>query len=141
MVKWGIDLSDNVDGDDGNNSSGDDIKEEVELTVPPLEVLFPAKFPDYHDSPMAVYVSFGEWYGWEEDVMGYNDATLESIPIELFSFSSKRLCASFIIFYQVDTYILPDMRTIGALVSKNNNTPIDDCPPVALQILTLLLFK
>ena len=60
MVKWGINLSDNVDGDDGNNSPGDDINEEVELTVPPLEVLFPAKISDYHDSSMAAYVSFDE---------------------------------------------------------------------------------
>ena len=58
MIKWGIDLYNNVNGHDGNDTPGDDIKEEVELTVPPLELLFSARFSDYHDSPMAAYVSF-----------------------------------------------------------------------------------
>ena len=80
MVKWGIDLSEDVDGDYGNDYTCDQIEEKVELTLSPLEVIFPAKFSNYHDSPMAVYVSFDEWYGWEEDAMGYNDATLEAIP-------------------------------------------------------------
>ena len=75
----GIDLSDDVDVDDGaegDDSPGDEIEGEVELTVSPLKVLFQAKFLNYHDSPMAVYVSFVEWYRCEEDTMGYDDATL-----------------------------------------------------------------
>ena len=73
MVKWAIDLSDDIDDNDsnkGDDSPGDDIEGEVKLTVTPLEALFAAKFFDYRDSPWLCISPLKNSTGWKKMLLG-----------------------------------------------------------------------